>query len=59
MERSNFGTPRPQRGKIKPEKTDDVVARARQAQKERERSYREKSLQIHPWICARCGREYQ
>ena len=58
MERSSFGPRRPQQGKIKPEKTDDVVARARKAQTERERSYREKSLKIHPWICARCGREF-
>ena len=58
MERSSFGPRKSQRSKVKSEKTDDVVARARQAQTERERSYREKSLQIHPWICARCGREF-
>jgi hypothetical protein len=35
-----------------------VVAEARQVQAEREQSYREQSLKIHPWICARCGREF-
>lgn len=49
---------RPRRGSGKPQKAEEVIARARQAQKERERSYREQSLKIHPWICARCGREF-
>lgn len=44
--------------KIDKETIDRVVAKARQAQYERERSYRDKSLKIHPWICARCGREF-
>jgi hypothetical protein len=35
-----------------------VVAEARKAQAEREKTYREQSLKIHPWICARCGREF-
>ncbi|MBC8419780.1 MAG: HNH nuclease family protein [Desulfobacterales bacterium] len=54
----SFSPRGPQRGKTKPEKIDDVVARARQAQKTLEQSYREQSLKIHPWICARCGREF-
>ncbi len=37
---------------------DQLVARARQAEDERMRGYREQSLRIHPWICARCGREF-
>jgi hypothetical protein len=45
------------------EKTDSdrisrVIAEARKAQAEREKTYREKSLKIHPWVCARCGREF-
>ena len=35
-----------------------IIAEARRAQAEREKSYRERSLKIHPWICARCGREF-
>ena len=40
------------------EKISRVVAEARKAQAEREKTYREQSLKIHPWICARCGREF-
>ncbi|MGD2126915.1 MAG: YajD family HNH nuclease [Desulfobacteraceae bacterium] len=40
------------------EKVDEIVARARQTRSEREKSYREQSLRIHPWVCARCGREF-
>ena len=40
------------------EKVQAVVTKARQAQAEREKTYREQSLKIHPWVCARCGREF-
>jgi hypothetical protein len=40
------------------QKIDRVVAKARKAQAEQEQTYREQSLKIHPWICARCGREF-
>jgi 5-methylcytosine-specific restriction endonuclease McrA len=39
-------------------KLDQIVAQARQAQDERNASYREQSLKIHPWVCARCGRVF-
>ena len=39
-------------------KIRQVVARARKTQAEREKTYREQSLKIHPWVCARCGREF-
>ena len=35
-----------------------VVARARKTQEEQLKGYREQSLRIHPWVCARCGREF-
>jgi len=35
-----------------------VVAKARQINAERMKGYREQSLRIHPWVCARCGREF-
>jgi 5-methylcytosine-specific restriction endonuclease McrA len=44
--------------KIDRKKADEVVARARQTQSERQKGYREQSLKIHPWVCARCGREF-
>ncbi len=45
-------------GKTDKQKIDKVVAKARKAQAEQEQTYREQSLKIHPWICARCGREF-
>jgi hypothetical protein len=38
---------------------DEVLAEARQAQLARSQGYRERSLQIHGWICARCAREFE
>lgn len=37
---------------------DAVVAAARRANQERMQGYREQSLRIHPWVCARCGRHF-
>jgi hypothetical protein len=45
-------------GKMGKQKIDSVVAKARKAQAEQEQTYREQSLKIHPWICARCSREF-
>lgn len=43
---------------IDTEKLDRVVAEARREAEKRLTGYREQSLRIHPWICARCGREF-
>src|SRR4249920_1655290 len=37
---------------------DRIVAEARRNAQLRDQSYRERALKIHPWICARCGREF-
>jgi hypothetical protein len=51
--------PRKPRGKkADNQELDQVVVRAREAEKERLKGYREQSLRIHPWVCARCGREF-
>jgi 5-methylcytosine-specific restriction endonuclease McrA len=39
-------------------KLDRLVADAIRQRQERERGYRERALKIFPWICARCGREF-
>jgi hypothetical protein len=44
--------------RISKEEMDQIVARARTAGDERMKGYREQSLKIHPWVCARCGREF-
>ena len=52
-------------GGDKPHKTnpnakrlDDIVAKALKERDTRLAGYREQSLRIHPWVCARCGREF-
>lgn len=42
----------------KPNKLDAVVAKARREADERQRGYREQSLRLFPWVCARCNREF-
>jgi len=49
---------RPSGEKIDREEADRIVALARQNEQERLKGYREQSLRIHPWVCARCGREF-
>lgn len=39
-------------------KLDRLVAEARRAREQREQSYRDQALRIHPWVCARCAREF-
>ena len=40
------------------ESIDRIVSEARKSWQEREKGYREQSLKMHPWVCARCGREF-
>ena len=40
------------------DKLDQIVAAARKAADDRMRGYREQSLRLYPWVCARCGREF-
>ncbi len=44
--------------KITREEMDKIVAKARKSQADNMKGYRERSLSIHPWVCARCGREF-
>ncbi|UCE88994.1 MAG: HNH nuclease family protein [Pseudomonadota bacterium] len=44
--------------KINQNKLDEVVAKARREAESRMRGYREQSLRLYPWVCARCGREF-
>ncbi len=52
------GPRKPPTGKIDTGKLDQVVAKARKDAHVRMRGYREQSLRMHPWVCARCGREF-
>lgn len=40
------------------DKLDHIVAKARNEADARMQGYREQSLRLHPWVCARCGREF-
>ncbi len=55
---NRYGPKKPPGGKIDRDKLDQVVATAHKARDERMRGYREQSLKIHPWVCARCGRSF-
>ena len=52
------GPRRPRGVKISQQEMESIVAKARRAEEERMKGYREQSLRIHPWVCARCGREF-
>ena len=53
-----FGPRRPGDLKLDEERMRRVIAEGRKAAAAREKGYREQSLRIHPWVCARCGREF-
>ncbi len=40
------------------EKLDKIVAENRRYQDERANSYRERAINMYPWICGRCMREF-
>ncbi len=44
--------------KVSREEAERIVERARSFQEDRMKGYRERSLKLHPWICAKCGREF-
>ena len=55
---SRHGPRRPRGGTIDTARLDRIVARGRKEADERMRGYREQSLRLYPWVCARCGREF-
>ncbi|MGR8979511.1 MAG: YajD family HNH nuclease [Gammaproteobacteria bacterium] len=40
------------------DRSDQIIAEARRNQELREQSYRGQALKLYPWICGRCGREF-
>ena len=40
------------------QKLDRIVAQAHRERAAREDSYRERALQMYPWVCGRCTREF-
>jgi hypothetical protein len=41
------------------ENMDRIVADARRSRQQREQGYRDKALKLFPWVCGRCGREFE
>ncbi len=44
--------------KASKEKLDQIIAENRRYQDERAKSYRELAINMYPWICGRCSREF-
>ena len=42
-----------------PPDVDAIVREATEAARARQQGYRERSLALHGWICARCAREFE
>ena len=40
------------------QRLDRVVARAQAERDRRERGYRARALEMYPWVCGRCAREF-
>jgi len=38
---------------------DRIVADARRNRHQREQGYRDQALKLFPWVCGRCGREFE
>ncbi|MBW2427878.1 MAG: HNH nuclease family protein [Deltaproteobacteria bacterium] len=47
------------KNRLDQEKMDRIIAAARSNRRQREQGYRDQALKIFPWICARCGREFE
>jgi hypothetical protein len=45
--------------RLDPDNMDRIVVEARRERLQREQGYREQALKIFPWVCARCGREFE
>jgi hypothetical protein len=58
MTTRGHGPRKPPGGAIDSDKLDKIVARARKDTDVRMSGYREQSLRLYPWVCARCGREF-
>ena len=54
----NFILDKGQKTKSKAGEVEAFLSRSRQNQGRKEKNYREQSLKIHPWVCARCAREF-
>ena len=47
------------KNRLNQENMDRIVADARRNRQQREQGYRDRALKLFPWICGRCGREFE
>ena len=47
------------KNRLNQENMDRIVADARRNRRQREQGYRDRALKLFPWICGRCGREFE
>ena len=47
------------KNRLDQENMNRIVADARRSRSQREKGYREKALKLFPWVCGRCGREFE
>lgn len=55
----SFRPRKPQPGKAKSQEELDALVRKMKGELSAPDNYRERSLKIHGWICAKCGREFE
>lgn len=58
MTRDRSKSSKTQKDPLDPKELERFAERARRLNEERMAGYREQSLRIHPWVCARCGRHF-
>ena len=54
-----FRPKRPVKKKLKSAEERDAIVRGMKSEQSGKINYREQSLKIHGWICAKCGREFE
>jgi hypothetical protein len=47
------------KNRLDQENMDRIVAEARRSRQQREQGYRDQALKLFPWVCGRCGREFE
>jgi hypothetical protein len=47
------------KNRLDQEKLDRIVSEARRNRHQREQGYRDQALKLFPWVCGRCGREFE
>ncbi|MBT0654056.1 YajD family HNH nuclease [Geomobilimonas luticola] len=55
----SFRPRKPQPGKVKTQEELDALVRRMKSEQAAPDNYRQRSLKLHGWICAKCGREFE